>query len=205
MHTFTTQLDWRFATKAFDTTKKVADSDIAHIKNAIIKSPSSFGIQPYHIVEVTNADLRAKLRAISWDQSQVTDASHVFIFCARTDIVERVDQYLDVASQGKQEIKEAMKGYADMMHGSLDNRTDAEKVDWAGRQTYIALGFAMAACAELSIDSCPMEGFDTNATHKLLQLPAHIKPLAFLAIGYRAQDPERPKVRFPETDLFSTI
>lgn len=204
MATFTTQLDWRFATKTFDTTKKVSDADLMVIKQAIVKTPSSFGIQPYHIIDVQDTALRAELQKVSWGQSQVVDASHLFVFCARTDITSRIDQYVDVATGGSVDAKAAMQGYTDMMHGSLDNRSDAEKLDWAGRQAYIALGFAMAACAELSIDSCPMEGFDSVAVHKLLNLPENIRPLAFLPIGYRAAEPERPKVRFPESDLFST-
>lgn len=204
MATFTTQLDWRFATKAFDTNKKVIETDLVTIKKAIQKAPSSFGIQPYHIIDVRDTALRTELQKVSWNQTQVTDASHLLIFCALTDVSARVDQYIDVATGGNAEVKVAMQGYTDMMHGSLDNRSAAEKLDWSGRQTYIALGFAMAACAELSIDSCPMEGFDTPAVHKLLNLPENIQPLAFLPIGYRAAEPERPKVRFPESDLFST-
>jgi nitroreductase len=203
MNTFTSQLDWRFATKKFDPTKKVSEQDLNKILTAIQKAPSSFGIQPYHIFVVTDPEVRKAMRAASWDQPQVTDSSHIFVFCSRTDLKERVDAYLEVASGGSAEIKEKMKGYADMMHGSLDNRTEEAKQNWSGRQAYIALGFGLASCAELNIDACPMEGFDNAAVNKILNLPENMNSLAYMAIGYRAEEPTMPKVRFPQTDLFT--
>lgn len=198
--TFLSQLDWRFATKAFDPSKKVSEGDLAKILHAARMAPTSFGTQPFHITVVNDPALREKMKAASFGQAQVTEASHILVFQARTDIDERVDAYVDLATGGDAAAKEAMAGYTGMMHGSMQAKVGAE-LAWAGRQTYIALGFALAAAAELGIDSCPMEGFDPDAIDAILGNPPERKTLAYMTIGYRTKGPDRPKVRFPESDL----
>jgi len=200
---FLTQLDWRFATKKFDTNKKVAGEDLGKILEAIRKAPTSFGIQPFHVFVVTDPEIRKEMRAVSWDQAQVTDASAILVFAARTDLSARIDAYGELASGGDPTMTLSLKEHIDMMHASLDARTGEEKASWAGRQTYIALGFGLAAAAELGIDSCPMEGFDGVAVDKILGVPPYMHSLAYLAIGYRKEGPVRPKVRFPIEDLFT--
>ena len=203
MSSFLSQLNWRFATKKFDTTKKVPEGDLKTIMEAIRMAPSSFGIQPYHVFVISNDELRAKMSDVSLKQAQVTESSHMFVFCSKTNLAERIDEYVEVASGGDEAAKAGLKGYSDMMHGALDSRTDEAKLNWAGRQTYIALGFGLAACAELGIDACPMEGFDSTALDALLELPPTMHSLAYMAIGYRAAEAESPKVRFPAEDLFT--
>ena len=200
---FLTQLNWRYATKKFDTSKKVSDEQLAAIQNAIKMAPTSFGLQPFHVVVVSNPELKTKLRAVSWDQSQVTDASHVLVFCARTDVLPRVGQYFTGLTQGNAEIRASLKGYEDMMTGFASG-LDAQTVHkWATYQAYIALGFAMAACAEIEVDSCPMEGFDRDAYNTILELPENMKAQVILPIGFRAADDIiRPKFRFD--DIFET-
>ncbi|MEN9613921.1 MAG: hypothetical protein RLZZ347_228 [Candidatus Parcubacteria bacterium] len=200
---FLQNLSWRYATKKFDTTKKVSPTDLAKIKEAIRMAPSSYGLQPYHIVEVTDVATRKALRASAWDQAQITDASHLFVFCARADVSTRIGELIDLSSGGSAEIKKGLDGYKAMMEGAVNSK-GAGLLEWSARQAYIALGFGLASCAELTIDACPMEGFDPEAFKKTLALPAHITPFACMAIGYRdASDTIRPKVRFPENDLFS--
>lgn len=200
---FLQNLSWRYATKKFDITKKVNPTDLAKIKEAIRMAPSSYGLQPYHIVEVTDVATRKALRTSAWDQAQITDASNLFVFCARADVLGRVDQLLDLTSGGSTEIKKGLEGYKGMMEASVNSK-GAGLLEWSARQAYIALGFGLASCAELAIDSCPMEGFDPAAFKKILSLPDHIIPFACMAIGYRdTSDTIRPKVRFPENDIFS--
>lgn len=199
--TFLNNLDWRFAAKGFDPDKKVSDTDLEAIKEAISKTPTSFGLEPYHIKVITDQDLKDRIQAISWNQPQVGTCSHLLVFCYRTDIVdERIDAYLENASGGNAEIKEKMMPYREMMHGFL---SQADIPFWAARQTYIALAFAMAACAELRIDNCPMEGCDFAKLNEMLELPDHMQSVVMLPIGYRTGDPERPKVRFPKSEIFS--
>src|SRR3989344_5704655 len=197
-NTFLSRLDWRFATKKFDATKKLTSEQLNEIIRAVRFAPTSFGVQPFHVVVVTDTALRKELRAISYDQSQVTDASHLLVFCARTDLAARVDGYVEEMTGGNVEAKASTKSYADMMHGALDSRTEEVAFAWASKQTYIAFGFGLAAAAELGIDACPMEGFDTVAVDKVLGLPAHIRSIAYVAVGMRAVEPTYPKFRFSE-------
>jgi len=200
MNTFLSQLDWRYATKSFDTTKPVPEDTLAKIELAIQMAPTAFGIQPYHIVMVKDPALRAALKDASYSQSQVAEASALFVFCARTDINDRIDAYLDLASGGK---PETLAVYGEMMKGGLLSRPDEALEAWAARQTYIALGFGLAACAELGVDSCPMEGFDPKKVDAILKLPEYIKSVAYIAIGYRKDPSTPPKARFTKSDLFT--
>jgi nitroreductase len=202
---FLSNLDWRFATKKFDTSKKVSDTDLAKILEAVQKAPTSYGLQPYHVYVITNPAVREKMLPLSYNQNQVIEASHILVFCTRTDATERVNDLIEKISNGSEEVKTSLKGYADMMHGSVNSKTEDQILSWNSRQTYIALGFGLAACAELKIDSCPMEGFDSKAIDTLLEIPAHMKSFAYLAIGFRAEDPANPKFRFDQSDLFTKI
>lgn len=199
-NTFLSRLEWRFATKKFDAAKKLTSEQMTELLRAIRMAPTSYGVQPFHVVIVTDPELRKALCAASYDQSQVSDASHLLVFCARTDLTARIDQYFESMTGGIADAMLATKGYASMMHGALDAYTG--DVAWAAKQAYIALGFGLAAAAELGIDSCPMEGFDPVQVDKILGLPAHFRSVAFMAVGSRAAEPESPKFRFDEKDLF---
>lgn len=208
---FLSQLDWRFATKKFDTTKKVSDTDLAKIVEAVRKAPTSLGMQTFHVYVVTNPEVRAKLLPVSYGQTQVTDASALLVFCARTDVLSRADQVINTMlgatpeAPASDEAKASVKGYSDLMHGYVDNLTPEQVFAWTARQAYIALGFGLAAAAELQIDSCPMEGFTNQAVDEILGLPPYLKSVVLLPVGYRAEEPTHPKFRFTETDLFTKI
>lgn len=201
--TFLQNLHWRHATKAFDASKSVSDADLAKLKEAMRMAPTSFGLQPWHVKVVTDTDTKAQIRTVAWDQAQVTDSSHLLVFCARTDVANRTDQYFEIATGGNADLREKMKGYEDLIRGFFADKDETFVYDWARNQAYIAHGFALAACAELQIDSCPMEGFDPAAVDKILDLPSHLQSVVMLPIGYRSGDPEHAKVRYPESDLFS--
>lgn len=172
-------------------------------------APTSYGLQPFHITVVRDPELRKQLRGASWDQAQVTDASVLLVFSARLDIVPRVQEYLDLASGGNPEVRAAMAGYGQMMATSMEGRAaqgDDAIIAWSAKQAYIALGFALAACAELEIDSAPMEGFDASAYKDIMELDKKfsqkLMPVALLGLGYRdPSDTIRPKVRFAKSEL----
>lgn len=202
--TFLSQLDWRFATKSFDPEKKVSEEDFQKILNAIRMAPTSFGLQPFHVVEIADPALREQLKAVSYGQAQISDASHVLLFCAKTNAETRPEEYVNAVSQGNEEVKQKMQGYKEMMLGAVQSRSEAERLAWSAKQTYIALGFGLAAAAELGIDSCPMEGFDPKAVGDILGLPEKsLQAQAYLTIGYRKEGPAQPKFRFSAEDLFS--
>lgn len=200
--TFISQLEWRSATKSFDSGKKVPDAELQKILNAIQLAPASFGLQPYHVHVITDQDIKDKIQEVSWNQPQIGNCSHLLVFSARIDIEDRIEQYLDIASGGDESKKEALEGYRDMMQGFLLGENGKGDFSWSARQTYIALGFAMAACAELEIDSCPIEGSDYAKVDEILELPINLLSCVMLPIGYREVEP-RDKVRFPESDLFT--
>lgn len=185
---FLNRLEWRRAVKHFGE----GELDTASIQRAIIAAPSSFGLQPYRVYAVRNKELKTALRAVSFDQAQVSECDTLFVFCARTDVEARAEEYLKTT--GAESLRQMLTGF-------LSNQGDL--TGWAARQAYIALGFAMAACMEEEIASCPMEGFMPSEVSKILDLPATLVPVAYLAVGEDA-GPEAtpyPRFRFAADDL----
>lgn len=200
---FLHNLTWRYATKKFDG-RIVSDTDLSAIVEAIQLAPSSSGTQPYHIV-VASGELKDKLIESS-KQIDKLKASHLFVFCTRTDYPERAKKQIEIAAEIQGTTVESLAGLATTVARATTQEPSALR-SWAARQVYIALGFGLAACAELAIDSCPMEGFSPLAFHSILDLPEYIEPVVIMAIGYRdpddsAQPEKRAKVRFPKNDLF---
>jgi nitroreductase / dihydropteridine reductase len=205
--TFLSQLNWRYATKKFDTTRSVSDSDLNQIIEAIRLTPTSFGMMPYHFYIVTNPDIKARIQPIAWNQPQITTCSHLIVFAARTDLSAVTDEYFTLMSGGDAGVRANLKGYEDMVSGFASSKDEASALAWSAKQAYIAHGFALAACTELGIDSCGMEGFDPVALGEILSLPASQKAVVILPIGYRAEGeaPRGEKVRFSREAMFTEV
>ena len=205
------QLKWRYATKKFDANKKVLPQDILKIKEAIQLAASSYGLQLYKVLSIEDKALRKKLRAASYDQSQVTDAAHFFVFCRYATVkAAHIDEYLTIKAKQHNVPVEGFKEYGDQMKRSIVESMDADKRDiWTSKQVYIALSNALSACAILNIDAAPMEGFDPVAYDEILSLSEKgLKATVVLAIGYRSEKDESqflPKVRKPLDILFETV
>lgn len=202
---FLDQLQWRFASKRFDTAKQVSNSDLEKILESIRFTPSSYGMQPYHVHVVSDPQVQKKLREASYDQAQVEEASYYLVFSARKDVMERVDQQVSAMAEGDVDIEASLQKMKITRKKSLSSRSVEEQLTWAKNQTYIAMGFALAAAAELQIDSCPMEGFVVSEYKKILSIPDYFEPAVTLALGYRKTDPDTPKFRFSKEDLFTTV
>ena len=204
---FLSNLNWRYATKKFDTARKVSDADLETILEAIRLAPTSFGLQPYRVWVVTNPEIKEKIQAVAWGQPQITTSSHLLVFTARTDLAENKEEFFTLISGGNPEIRAALKGYEDMVDGFVAGKPTPESVlPWSAKQAYIAHGFALAACAELEIDSCAMEGFDPVAVGEILGLPTSEQAVVMLPIGYRdASETPRPKARFSKEVLFTEV
>ena len=200
--TFLSQLNWRFAAKEFDPSKKIADSDLSQILEAIRLAPTSYGIQPFHVTVISNEALKSKIELIAYGQKQVSSSSHLLVFSALTNINERNDSYIELLSGGDEKQKAALVGLKSMISSTVGQLKESDLFSWSARQAYIALGFGLAASAELGIDSCPMEGFENVKVDEILNFPAHQKSVAILALGYRLADPTRPKIRFSQEELF---
>ncbi|MEA4935826.1 MAG: NAD(P)H-dependent oxidoreductase [Paludibacter sp.] len=203
-------LKWRYATKKFDTEKKVSDAEIAILKEAINLTPSSYGLQPYKVLDVQNAELREKLKAASFGQPQVTDASHLFVFVANDDLTDaHIDAFIELTAKTQQIAPDGLKGYGDFMKGVFGSRTPEQKHQWAARQAYIALGTLVNVAAEMGLDVSSMEGFDPAQYDEILQLKGTgYSTVVIAAIGYRSVSDEaqfRAKVRKPLEEIFQTI
>jgi nitroreductase len=205
MPTFLSQLNWRFATKRFDVAKSVTEENFNKILEAIRLAPSSLGLQPFHVYVVKDAEFKQRLYLASKNQAQVLEAPYLLIFCARLDVNQMIEDYIEAASNGDSAIRASLEPLKQARLQSLQSRPAADLLSWAGHSAYIALGFGLAACAELGIDSCPMEGFDRSKVDEILNLPPHQKSLAYLAVGYRSHEPTKPKARLAKNDLFSFI
>lgn len=165
---FLSHLSWRYAVKSFDSSKKVSDLDLEKILEAIRMTPTSFGLQPYHFYVVSNQEVQDKIQSASWNQPQLGSASHVILMAVRTDLKKNKEEYFDLMSSGNAEVRAHLKGFEDVMDGFIGAKSEADLLVWASKQVYIAQGFALAACAELEIDSCPMEGFDPVKVGEIL-------------------------------------
>ena len=182
-------LKWRYAVKKFDATKKIPAATWAALEEATVLSPSSYGLQPWRFFVVDDPAIRAQLRPVSWNQSQITDASHLLVFARRaTMTVAEVDAYVNriVAVRGGDPA--ALADYRKMMVGHVTNPA-LDVTAWATKQAYIALGVFLAAAAMMGIDTCPMEGFVPAEYDRILKLPEQgFHATVVATAGYRAAD-----------------
>lgn len=201
---------WRYATKKFDAYKKVSEKDLQTLLEATRLSASSYGLQPYHVLVISDPKVKEELKPASWGQSQITDASHIIVFANAPDFGEElVDDYLTNVSETRSIPEEDLKGYADFMKSKLMDLPAESKSNWTSRQAYIAFGNLMQAAAELKIDTCPMEGFESDKYNEILELNGkNLNAAVVLAVGYRSEDDETqhlPKVRKSKEELFTII
>lgn len=205
---FLQNLNWRYATKKFDSTKKISEENLQKIREAIRMAPTCYGLQMFSVVEVVDTETRNKMLEASYKQAQVTDADRVFVFVSRNDGEARITKMFEAMSGGNEEIrKNNLKGYEDMVRSAVLRLDPKDLMTWSAKQAYIALGFALGAAAELEIDSCPMEGFDPMKVKEILGLGDEFMPVVLLPVGYRDETDEyskKTKFRFPASELFST-
>lgn len=210
MSNYIEDLQWRYATKKFDASKKVSEKDLETLLEAVQLSASSYGLQPYHVFVITDAELRKKLQPVSWGQTQIVDSTYLIVLANKTEVdAEWIDAYLKNISKTRSIPLEALNEYREVMHGNLLNLSVEEKSKWSAKQTYIALGNLLSAAATLKIDSTPMEGFDSKAYNELLGLTEKgLNACVVAAIGYRSEDDTTQhyaKVRQPKKELITQI
>jgi nitroreductase len=208
---------FRHATKEFDPNKKVSDEDFQFIMETGRLSPSSFGFEPWRFVVIQNPELREKIKNTAWGAyGKLPEASHFVVILARTKKDTKYDsQYLqdhfknvknlpeDHMAKYLEKIEQFQKVDFDLLEG---NRP---LYDWAGKQTYLALGNMMTAAAQIGVDSCPIEGFDINKMNSLLDEEGLLEDGRFsisvmVAFGYRVKDPA-PKTRRPYEDIVKFV
>lgn len=202
---------WRYATKKFDSSKKVDQKLVDQIVEAAWLAPTSSGIQPFQIIEITNQELKEKIVPIAFGQQQVADASHLLVFAAWDNYTEkRIDDIYHLITTERGQAPDQYKEYTDRLKKAYLQRPAAENFDHIARQAYIAFSFAMAMSADLKVDSTPMEGFDNEALDDLLNLnEMGLKSVTILPLGYRDESGDwlvhLKKVRHPENEFLIKI
>jgi nitroreductase len=205
------RLEWRYATKRFDPAKKIPAHTWNTIQEAMRLAPSSYGIQPWKFIVVSDPAVREKIKAAAWNQPQITEASELVVFAIKKHLsAGDIDAYLKQASRVQNVPLDALTGYRGMMIGDLIQGPRSITVNfWSYRQVYIALGFALSAAAMLGIDACPMEGFDPAKVDDVLSLCEKGLASAVIAtFGYRSPEDKlsaAPKVRFPAEEVFIRV
>jgi nitroreductase len=205
------QLQWRYAVKKFDPSKKIPDDVWNALEQSLVLTPSSFGLQPWKFFVVQNPEMRQTLLAHSWGQAQVVDASHLVVFAIKKDLnAADVDRYLDRMAEVQQTPVENLQKFGSVVKGFMEKPPYPLDInEWSTRQVYIALGQFMTSAAVLGIDTCPMEGFVPNKYDEVLGLPAQgYKAVVVCPAGYRSDEDhsaQRPKVRFKTEDVVKYI
>jgi nitroreductase len=204
-------LNWRYATKYFDAAKKIPADTWQTLEQALVLTPTSYGLQPYKFLVINDPAKRAALLPHSWGQKQVVDASQFVVFTARTEMkVADVDRFIKRTADVRKLPDGAFNPYRDMMIGDLVNGPRSKVAhEWAARQAYIALGNLMTCAALLGVDACPMEGLVPAEYDKILNLAGSgYATVVACALGYRAASDKYAslaKVRYETGELVKQI
>lgn len=195
-------LNWRYATKKFDCTKKISEDDWMILEEVLRLSPSSLGLQPWKFIIVQNHDLREKLLQASMNQRQVIDCSHLVVLTTLTHITpEYIDRYMRRIMEVRHLSEESLFEFRNMIFNYTQNGFKPhEMVGWLQRQVYIAMGYLLETAAILHIDACPMEGINTSMYDAILGIEdGPYRSVAIVALGYRDREDKyqfQSKVRF---------
>ena len=183
-------MNWRYATKKMDPTKKVPEDKVQRILEAIRMTATSSGLQPYEIFVVTNTEVRAKIQAVANNQAQITEGSHLLVFAAWNDYTpDRINMMFDYNTEVRGFVNEGAENYRQMLLKNYPAKGPDVNFQHAALQSYIALGTALIAAAEQEVDATPMEGFKPAAVDEILGLPARgLRSTVLLPLGYREAD-----------------
>ena len=204
-------LQWRYAIKVFDATKKIPDDVWQALERVLVLTPTSYGLQPYRFLIIKDPAKRAELLPHSWNQKQVVDASHFVVFTARAKMTaDDVTKLIQRTSDIRKIPAESLNFYRDMMLGDVVNGPRGKTAhEWATRQTYIALGNLMTCAAVLGVDACPMEGLNPVEYDRVLGLTGgDYATVVACALGYRAAGDKYanlPKVRYEAGELVQPV
>ncbi|MEW5677022.1 NAD(P)H-dependent oxidoreductase [Flavobacterium enshiense] len=210
MSNFIKHQNWRYATKKFDSTRKISDENLEILKEAIRLSSSSYGLQPYKVIIVENPELRAKIQPAAWGQTQIVDASHLFVFANMVNLGEKeINKYINTIAETRGIPVENISGYGDFMKSKIASLPEDVKNTWTAKQTYLALGNLLNAAAELQIDATPMEGFEPEKVNEILGLnELGLNASLIATVGYRHEEDatqHNVKVRKSHKELFINL
>ncbi len=204
-------LHWRYATKVFDPAKKIPSDTWVALEQSMVLTPSSYGLQPWKFIVVTDKAIRESLVPHCWKQRQVADCSHLVVMAVQKVLDEaHIDRFISRIVEIRGGSADGLMGYRNVMMNDVVHGERGKWVaEWAARQAYIALGQFMASCALVGVDSCPMEGFVPEKVDELLGLTERGYTAAVLCpAGYRSaadRYAHLPKVRFADSDVIEHI
>ena len=204
-------LNWRYATKKMNPGKRVSQEKVERILEAARLAPTSSGLQPFEIVVVTSAEVRTRIKPIAWNQSQITDCSHLLVFAAWDNYTpERINHMFDLTNEVRGVKNEGWENYRNMLLDSYPQRSAEVIFQHTARQAYIGLSAALIAAAFEEVDGTPMEGFDPKALDEILSLPARgLRSVAILPLGYRQEEGDwlvkLKKVRRPREQFVTEV
>jgi nitroreductase len=200
-------LNWRYATKKFDSTKKISNEDLETIKESLRLVPSSYGLQPLKFLIIEDTSLRLRLKERSFNQAQITDASHLLVICSLTEITESyIENHIENMAQIRDVSIDSIAGFGNYMKKEILSMKKDKIAEWNAKQAYIALGHLLHTCANLRIDATPMEGFESDAYNEILNLKSMgLQAVLVCPIGYRSENDSNQflkKVRKSKESLF---
>jgi nitroreductase/dihydropteridine reductase len=205
------KLNWRYATKVYDTSRGVSDDKLNAILEAVRLAPTSWGLQPFEVLVVKDPTIRQAIRAVGFDQPQITDASHLLAFAAWDNYTDaRINAVVEEIGRQRGGDLQPIRDYYDLLKGMYLPRSAEENYQHAARQAYIAFGLGVTAAAFEEVDATPMEGFDAAQVDEILGLRAQgLRSVTLLALGYRAENGDwlsgLKKVRRRMADLVHAV
>lgn len=197
-------LNARYACKRFDSSRTIPEETWTTLEDALVLTPSSFGLQPWKFIVVTDKELKEELLPHSWNQPQIVTCSHLVVFCARRELDgDDVEKLMHQTAAKRGMAASDLHGYASMIGGSISSRSPEDLLNWNKRQVYLALEQFLMSCALLGVDACPMEGLVPSKYDEILGL-TDVTATVLATAGYRAPDDkygDLAKVRFDKEDV----
>lgn len=203
-------LEWRYATKKYDTSKQLSEEQFQDLLSAVRLAPSSYGLQPYRFITVQDTAKLEEISRAAFGQPQITTASKVLVIAVETNISEAtVKSYIDKAAIARNTDRQNLEAREQFVNSRLALMSPDQKIEWAEKQAFLAIGILVSAAAEAGVDASPMEGFDPKRVDEILGLQEqNLKTALLFALGYRSAEDEFatiPKVRKTKEELFATV
>lgn len=204
-------LNWRYATKKYDSTKKLSPDQWDLLKKSLQLAPSSYGLQPWKFLIVQNQKIRQALREVSWNQSVIEECSHLVVFTTLKEMsAEHIKKHIDNTARKRQVDPTTLDGYKTFMEQKLlQEKPLSTHQEWTRRQAYIAMGFLLETAALIQVDATPIEGLSPEKYDEILNLSSSkYATVAAITLGFRSVNDTYQSVtksRFDETDIFQII
>ena len=204
------KLKWRYATKKFDSAKKISLETLNELLESTQLAPTSYGLQPFKILVIEDSKIREKLKIAAYGQPQITDASQLIVFARiKNYSVQHVEEYAQNIVDTRKIDPKVIEDFIKEIKGAVNSQTQEQLAVWNSKQCYLALGFLLFAAAEHQVDACPMEGFDAAKFDEILGLDEkNLSSVVIATIGYRSNDDDyqkQSKVRKSKEELFIRI